>query len=101
MEHKGTVYIETKRLILRRFTVSDAEAMYENWASDEEVIKYLTWQTHGDISVSEGVLREWVNNYARNDFYQWAIVFKEYSDKPIGSIAVVENIDETVGKAHI
>lgn len=101
MEHKGTVYMETERLILRRFTVDDAPAMYENWASDGEVTKYLMWQTHKDISESEGILREWAENYARSDFYQWAIVFKEYSDKPIGSISVVESIDETVGKAHI
>ena len=101
MEHKGTVYIETERLILRRFTLDDASAMYENWASDDEVTKYLMWQAHGDISVSESILRDWVKNYENNGFYTWAIVFKENSDKPIGSIAVVENIDETVRKAHI
>ena len=101
MEHKGTVYIETERLILRRFTLDDAPAMYKNWASDDEVTKYLMWKAHSDISVSETVLRDWIGNYAKDDFYQWAIVFKEYSDEPVGSIAVVENIDETVQKAHI
>jgi ribosomal-protein-alanine N-acetyltransferase len=42
MKHCGTQRIETNRLILREFFVDDAEAMYRNWASDPEVVKYLT-----------------------------------------------------------
>ncbi len=37
MNHLGTKQLETPRLILRRFTTEDAQAMYENWASDPEV----------------------------------------------------------------
>lgn len=32
--HRGTQTIETLRLILRRATVADAQAMFDNWASD-------------------------------------------------------------------
>ena len=42
MKHCGTQSIETERLVLRRFSIDDAEAMYRNWASDPEVTKYLT-----------------------------------------------------------
>ena len=35
----GTKQIITERLILRRLTVADADAMYERWASDPEVTK--------------------------------------------------------------
>jgi len=52
MNHKGTVMLETEQLILRRFMIDDAEAMFRNWASDSEVTKYLTWSTHTDSSVS-------------------------------------------------
>lgn len=31
MEHKGTKRLETDRLILRRYTESDADLMYKNW----------------------------------------------------------------------
>lgn len=37
MKHLGTVQLETERLILRPFRLEDAEAMYKNWASDDEV----------------------------------------------------------------
>ena len=43
LAHKGTQLIETERLILRPFTLSDANDMFKNWASDDEVTKYLTW----------------------------------------------------------
>lgn len=100
MEHKGTKVLETERLLLRPFTLWDAEAMYRNWASDDAVTEFLTWPTHVDIAESEGILREWLEGYQKNDFYQWAIVLKEHADEPIGSISVVE-LDDSAEKAHI
>ena len=88
MNHIGTQYIETERLILRRFERSDAQAMFDNWASDDEVTKYLTWPPHSDVSVTEQLLEDWVAQYAQDDCYRWAIVFKENGPEPIGSIDV-------------
>jgi ribosomal-protein-alanine N-acetyltransferase len=34
MTHKGTITLKTERLILRRFTEDDAEAMFKNWYED-------------------------------------------------------------------
>lgn len=42
MNKAGTQRIETQRLILRRFKIDDAEEMYNIWASDPEVTRYLT-----------------------------------------------------------
>ena len=96
MEHKGTVVLETERLILRRFQVGDAQAMFENWASNPNVTKYLTWQPHASADATRALLGEWVQDYARPDRYQWAIELKTLG-QPIGSISVVhvrENVDE-------
>lgn len=99
MKHCGTQTIETNRLILRRFELSDAQAMYRNWASDPEVTKYLTWPTHPSVEITAMVLEDWVKAYEQADCYQWAIVLKEIHE-PIGSIAVVKQ-DERVGMMHI
>ena len=56
MNHCGTVQLETDRLILRRFTVNDAESVFFNWASDDEVTRYLTWPTHQSTAVSRGYM---------------------------------------------
>ena len=99
MEHLGTKRLETERLILRRFTVEDAQAMFRNWASDEEVTKFLTWPAHRSAEVSRRVLEDWVAGYEKPDFYQWAIVPRNFGE-PIGTISVVDQ-DDRCRKAHI
>lgn len=100
MKHYGTEYLETNRLILRKFVLDDAKSMYENWASDEKVTKYLTWQAHNDISVSQAVLKEWISSYKNQDFYQWAIILKENGLNPIGSIGIT-SYNDIIGMAHV
>lgn len=100
MNHMGTVQIETKRLLLRRFVKEDAPAAFGNWTSDEKVTAYLRWPAHKSVKVTEDILREWISLYKNNDFYQWAIVFKSSTDTPIGSISVVDK-NEKLNIVHI
>ncbi len=92
MKHKGTIRLESERLLLRRFKTEDAKDMYNNWASDDEVTKYLTWRTHDSIDRTKIILTEWTNQYCYKDFYGWAIVLKE-NNFLTGSIAVVDMND--------
>ncbi|MDE7390779.1 MAG: GNAT family N-acetyltransferase [Lachnospiraceae bacterium] len=101
MIHKGTQTIETERLLLRRFSLNDAKPMFDNWASDDEVTKFLTWESHSDISVTEAIISQWVSDYENKEFYSWAISLKDNPDNPIGSISVVEPISDKICKAHI
>ncbi|MFY9176756.1 MAG: GNAT family N-acetyltransferase [Caldicoprobacterales bacterium] len=89
LQHKGTVTLETHRLILRRFTLEDAEDMFSNWANDSEVTKYLTWWPHDSIDTTREVLSIWINEYSNNTAYNWAIELKE-TGQIIGSISVVD-----------
>ena len=88
MEHKGTVRLETERLVLRRFVLDDAENMYKNWGSQEEVTRYLTWSVHDSVDVTRAILRSWLEDYEREDCYAWAMELKELGEV-IGSISVV------------
>lgn len=99
MNHLGTKKIETPRLILRPFTMEDAEPMYCNWASDPEVTKFLSWPPYKSVDTAHAILTEWTKQYSDNSFYQWAIELKELGE-PIGSISVV-NQDERVDMAEI
>lgn len=100
MKHCGTQILETDRLILRRYVSEDAPAMYKNWASDSEVTKFLMWQTHSSVAVSQNITDEWVKEYSNDNYYHWAIVLKDNGDEPIGDIAVV-HMDEKVSMMHI
>ena len=99
MEHRGTVCIETERLILRPITMDDVEPAFLNWESDDRVTEFLRWPTARDISQVERVTQEWVNGYADPTFYQWVIVPKALNE-PIGTISVVDQ-DERTDKVHI
>ena len=100
MKHCGTQSIETERLLLRRFSIDDAEAMYRNWASDPEVTEFLTWPAHSSIDVSRAVLEGWLTSYRQDNYYQWAIVLKERGSDPIGSISAV-HMNDDIDMVHI
>ena len=94
MKHQGTVTLETERLILRRFTVEDAPDMYRNWACEEAVARFLTWEPHPNAEATAALLREWVNEYASPEKYNWVIVRKQ-DGVLIGNISVVRFEEET------
>lgn len=93
MKHLGTRQLETDRLVLRHFTIDDAESVFNNWASDDEVTRYLTWPTHKSIDVSREFMEYCVKGYADSSFYLWGIERKD-TQELIGNIAVVKVIDE-------
>ena len=99
MEHKGSIVLETERLILRPFREEDAQEMFDNWASNPNVTKYVTWPPHTSVEATKSLLREWGMGYFLPDFYQWAIELKELG-QVIGNIAVV-NIDEKIDACEI
>ncbi len=99
MTHKGTVTLETERLILRRFTMDDAEPMFRNWASDPEVTKYLTWPTHKHVDISHEVIKNWLSGYESESKYNWAVELKSLHE-PIGSIAAVK-VEDNTNLVHI
>lgn len=99
MNHVGTQTIETERLILRRFQAEDAQAMFDNWASDTEVTKFLTWPTYQNVDWAVGYIQSLQTSYDNDDFYSWIIELKE-AGEPIGSIGVV-NMNESVNSVEI
>lgn len=100
MKNCGTQRIETDRLILRRYKIEDADAMYKNWASDSEVTKFLTWQPHPSVEVSRSIIEDWLKKYSDEKYYQWAIVLKDNGNEPIGDISVV-HMNEDISMVHI
>ena len=73
MKHCGTQELETGRLLLRRLTVDDSEMMFNNWASDPEVTRYLRWNAHRSWGETAETLNEWEKHYGDPTFYQWGV----------------------------
>ena len=90
LTHKGTQPLQTERLLLRRFRVEDAQGMFDNWAKDERVTRYLTWMPHESPDMTRHLLEDWCANYIKPDYYNWII---EFEGEIIGNISVVR-LDE-------
>ena len=93
MNHTGTKTLETKRLILRRFTVDDAEDMWNNWAGDDETTHFMNWAVNENVEFTKEVLKGWVQSYEKLNTYNWAIVLKD-GNKLIGSIGLATVCEE-------
>lgn len=50
---KAPKHIETTRLILRQPTMSDAVTMFERYASDPDVTRFLGWPRHRSVRDTE------------------------------------------------
>lgn len=93
MKCTGIKTYETERLVLRPFTENDAEALFNNWASDDEVTKYLTWPTHSSVEESREYVNYCIQQYSTSSCYQWGIELKS-THELIGNISVVSLIEE-------
>ena len=100
MKKIGTQSIETKRLLLRPFLESDAQAMYDNWASHPDNLLHVTWYAHESPEVTQQSIASWVENYQNMDFYKWAICLKENPEHVLGDISVVD-MDEAVNVCEV
>lgn len=60
MEHKGTIRIETDRLVLKRHVLDDAEIMFKNWVTEKDVTKFLSWQPHKNVDETKQLLIDWI-----------------------------------------
>ena len=74
LTHAGTIKMETERLLLRRYTMDDFEALYEIM-SDPETMQ------HYPAPFDEERTKSWITwnleNYEKYGFGLWAVILKE------------------------
>ena len=99
MNHKGTIPLETERLILRRYRLSDAQDAFHNWCAAEKVTRYMTWEPYNSIDDLKGYIQSVIDDYQKPDSYYWVIEYKELS-QVIGSISVIW-LDQDVASCEI
>ena len=87
---KYTKNLETERLILRKFKISDAVDMYDSYCKKDIVTKYLRWLPHVSVEETIKYLKDVVLvRYEQKYSYCWAIELKEIG-KVIGCIDIVD-----------
>lgn len=58
--------VETRRLLLRRPQPADAEAIFERYASDPEVTRFLSWPTHQAVEDTREFLE-----FSETEWQRW------------------------------
>lgn len=86
MTHIGTQTIETQRLILRKFELSDAPCAYRYWAGVEEIQKNYAEPTYETLEKTEELLSQYIEKCESDDYYRWAVVLKE-TGECVGMVA--------------
>lgn len=80
--------LETPRLRLRYVNENDVRQIYQCWASDPDVAKYLTWKPHKSIVDTMDVMLFWLDEYRKDDCWRYGIELKS-DGTLIGMIDVV------------
>jgi ribosomal-protein-alanine N-acetyltransferase len=71
---------ETKRLAARPPVIGDATAVFEHYASDPAVARYMTWRPHRSIAETSEFLRRCEQVWADGSAFPWALWLKDSGD---------------------
>ncbi|MBN1409387.1 MAG: GNAT family N-acetyltransferase [Spirochaetales bacterium] len=79
--------METDNLLLRIPSVSDAKAIFQNYATDPEVTRYLPWKPHKNIGETRRYLKGLLEKWITSKEFTWVIIDKKSRDV-MGMIAL-------------
>ena len=86
MNHLGPKVIETERLLLRKYVLEDAEDIFRNIMSTGVHLN----NPHKTLDETKNALVNWIKDYEKIDFYEWAIELKA-NKEIIGLICTINN----------
>ena len=84
--------LETKRLILRRITMRDAEDIFE-YSKDKEVARHVLWSAQKDISEARDYCRFMMKRYRCDQPSSWGIIEKA-TGKLVGTIGYMDHNED-------
>lgn len=87
MKKLGTQYLETEKLILRKFKPDDLESFHDNWSIDELTHQYDWYFNLKTIDDTKKYIENVIERYNYNNYYNWAIELKE-NHEVIGHVGV-------------
>lgn len=79
--------IHTSRLILKRPIEEFAQAIFDNYATDPEVTKYMTWAPHAEVNQTIEFLNSLSRSWDAETEFAWSI-FRKADNQLIGMITL-------------
>lgn len=89
MEHVGTLQVETERLLLRKFALSDSEEIVSGFRNQKEFL-YFANKVVVSLQEQNDYLKIIQEKYKEADYYNWLITLKK-TNQIIGAVNFVVN----------
>ena len=95
-----TSIVETERLLLRPPTPEDAESIFERYASDAEVTRYLGWPRHTSIEHTQAFV-----GFSLAEWTRWGVgplmVFDRVSGTLVGASGLVMEASDRAATGYV
>ncbi len=69
--------IQTRRLTLKKIDTSDAEEIFESYAQDSEVTKFLIWRPHHTLNETRAYVQSRVDSWIAGSEFTWMVRLKD------------------------
>ncbi len=79
------ITFKTPRLMLRPPNFEDAAGIFRNYAQDDDVTRFLVWQSHETERQTEAFVKYCIDRWASGQEFTWTITLVG-SDEPIGMV---------------
>ncbi len=80
--------LRTQRLVIRPFRPTDAAAIFERWAQDSAVWRYMRWWPRTAIEQTEQAVEQFIEGRRHGTALSWAITLAE-DDEASGMVGLV------------
>jgi len=77
---------QTSRLLLRKPCPADAPLIFDAYARDLEVVRYLTFLPHRHVRESEEAVQRFLDNWETGKAFHW-LLFRRDAEQLIGAIS--------------
>jgi len=83
----GTITLSTDRLLLRRYHIEDAQLLHKLFGIDEKMFEYSGWNPYETIEMAQETIQGFIDSYADEHCYSWAI---DYQEQLVGTIGAYD-----------
>ena len=81
----GTIPLRTERLLLRRYTIEDTDALHRLFGIDEKMFEYTGWNPYETEEKALATVQSFLSDYENPRFYGWAVVTQKQLVGTIGA----------------
>ncbi len=81
--------IETPRLLLRKPLLEDASGVFESYAADPEVTRFLTWRPHSSMADALSAMLSRLSCWENGSEFSWILTRRDDAATILGMVSAI------------